>query len=429
MRILLATGDDILASVLAERKDWELVGLALFADDVLEQIKLLGPNLVILADELDPHLRTSRRIRLEYPDLRIIYIITDDSNSSLSDNLLKMGIYDILPGVFKKRDLFELIANPRSWQDTVAAEQLLDQLVEEPVAKQVSEERAAVQTDSRLVYKQKILVFWNPKPGTGKTFLASGIALALAQQGLKVGFLDGDLNNLCAPYWLGVENKQFPLHKAIRSGEESPLLALGQPHNRWPNLVIYSGTIYCRPESYSQFEPEQFRSFINRMKSCFDVIIIDTASDIKLVSTYIALQEASEVIVPVNQDYCQLLALKRYFQLWERLKMEKDRVFYWPNGIIPAVKPTLTTMKELLPGRWGNAFPVLESEIYEQLLAGEHPWFGRNGNERDWLDNLQQLFPAYQYQPVGRGGKLWPSLTSLTNWPKQSWKKLVLKEN
>ncbi|MFZ5627401.1 MAG: AAA family ATPase [Bacillota bacterium] len=424
---MLATGDDILAPVITERKDWELVGLALFAEDVLEQIKLTGPDLVIIADELDPHLRTSKRIRLEYPDLRLIYIITDENNPVTSDDLLKMGIYDILPGVFKKKDLLDLIANPRSWQDTVSAEQLLEQLVEEPgeEAPKVTEMMPA----PKLVYKQKILVFWNPKPGTGKTFLASGVALALAQKGLNVGFLDGDLNNLCAPYWLGVENKQFPLHKAIRSGEESRIQALGQPHPLWPNLIIYSGTIYCRPESYSQFEPEQFRSFINRMKSCFDVIIIDTASDLKLVSTYIALQEASEVIIPVNQDYCQLLAIKRYLQLWQRLNMDSGKIYYWPNGINAAVKPALSTMMEILPGRWGKLFPDLGSEIFEHLLAGEHPWFKLKEKEASWEENLRTLFPAYQPQPAGRGGRLWPSLISLPSWPRPGWKKLIPKEN
>ena len=265
-------------------------------------------------------------IKKTFPDLRIIFIKGQEYNSrtkTILQNLIEVGIYDIaIAEETPLSDIVDLINNPKSFADV---SKLLDT------------------SKFTGVYKRMFL-FSSLKPGTGKTFMATNIAVSIAKYGQKsrqkdgsmvpprVLLVDGDLANLAVSSLLRVENyDRNMLHalQKIRSyfSDSGELLLnegeINQAKNKvrtfltryqpCPNLYIMSANNIPRSE-LEQIAPEHFYFMMQQLVASFNVIIADSNSAFDHQTTAGLYDMSGHIFLLMDNDYNNIQNTLRYYK-------------------------------------------------------------------------------------------------------------------
>ncbi|MDA8210358.1 MAG: AAA family ATPase [Clostridia bacterium] len=475
--VVLATGDELLRPVVGELPQARVTGLVYLAEQVVEVVAEVRPQVLILADFMDSGLETVKVVRHQYPGTRIIYIITGEDEERVRGVLIKLGIYDFLPHTFKKSELLKLVQYPRGWQDLCSAGLLLDDLIAEPSPEikgpgspaaralevekpaegsggfaaffnnmvggvgrdtggaglreagaatgiQESGEATRVQasgdgagTPKKLgrgperfappairVIKQQVVAFWSGKPGVGKTFLAVNTALALARAGVKVALVDGDILNLSVGVFLNLQDVRKTLERALKVNDPRDIADLLLYHPQFPNLAVLTGSDLCRPEGYCTVDKEAVARLIQYLKGEFDVVILDTTTDVQSVTTYVALQQANRVLLVTNQDYAQVFATKRQLALLKRLRQPLDKFQLVLNSELKGCKITTAMLEDILGLKVVQVLPHLPKQVLDSIFDSR-PVVLQKGQEilglREGLESLaQEIIPVITEEKV-----------------------------
>lgn len=121
----------------------------------------------------------------------------------------------------------------------------------------------------------ELLAVLSGKGGTGKTSVCAGLAVALAEQGLRVLCVDCDvgLRNLdislgipdsSALSFLDVMQGHYPMEQAAK-------------HPMYPTLSFLTAPMNCPVE---KIDPDQFADFLHSARMKFDFIFLDAAAGV-----------------------------------------------------------------------------------------------------------------------------------------------------
>jgi pilus assembly protein CpaE len=284
--------------------------------------------------------------------------------------------------------------------DQQSAEQSLAQLRQQVHA--IPPERFASQPIK--VIKQQVVAFWSGKPGVGKTFLAVNTALALARGGVKVALLDGDILNLSVGVFLNLQDVRKTLERALKVNHSGDIGEFLLYHPQYPNLAVITGSDLCRPEGYCNVNKEAVVQLIEYLKGEFDVVILDTSTDVQTVTTYVALQQANRVLLVTNQDYAQVFATKRQLALLKRLRQPLDKFQLVLNGELKGCKITSAMLEDIFGLKVVQVLPHLPKPVVDSIFESR-PVVLQKGQEvaelREGLESLaQQIFPVLNEEKV-----------------------------
>ncbi len=358
----------------------------------MELFKTLGktrPNILIVseflkeANELDL-VSFLLQVRAKMPQTRIIYIagnmeVSNPAHRQRIQSLVKAGVYDICTMSRISPRLLEMHINSPASIDSLS--EWLDQpsqvaKVEPPVVKKdshrpisattpkapmsepsigafIDEEGAKILSDQVMQVVQgqneddymikNVFIVSSIKPGSGKSFLSTNIATAIAKYGAvgphgrppTVALIEGDLQNLSIGTLLSFQEDKHNLKTAIekidsildkkktgmKAGvtqqqiEEVDKFIKGclKPYSKVKNLYALVG---------SQFQPDELRFvtkhhyiyLIETIAELVDVVIVDTNSALNHVTTYPLLQLANQCFYVLNLDYNNIHNNHRYRQ-------------------------------------------------------------------------------------------------------------------
>lgn len=254
------------------------------------------------------------------------------------------------------------------------------------------------------VIKQQVVAFWSGKPGVGKTFLAVNTALALARGGVKVALVDGDILNLSVGVFLNLQDVRKTLERALKVNHSGDIGEFLLYHPQYPNLAVITGSDLCRPEGYCNVNKEAVVQLIEYLKGEFDVVILDTSTDVQTVTTYVALQQANRVLLVTNQDYAQVFATKRQLALLKRLRQPLDKFQLVLNGELKGCKITTAMLEDIFGLKVVQVLPHLPKPVVDSIFESR-PIVLQKGQEvselREGLESLaQQIFPVLNEEKV-----------------------------
>jgi pilus assembly protein CpaE len=254
------------------------------------------------------------------------------------------------------------------------------------------------------VLKQQVVAFWSGKPGVGKTFLAVNTALALARGGVKVALVDGDILNLSVGVFLNLQDVRKTLERALKVNHSGDIGEFLLYHPQYPNLAVITGSDLCRPEGYCNVNKEAVVQLIEYLKAEFDVVILDTSTDVQSVTTYVALQQANRVLLVTNQDYAQVFATKRQLALLKRLRQPLDKFQLVLNGELKGCKITTAMLEDIFGLKLVQVLPQLPKPVVDSIFESR-PIVLQKGQEvaelREGLESLaQQIFPVLNEEKV-----------------------------
>jgi pilus assembly protein CpaE len=288
-----AIGDEVGSDVVVE---WAPTPGALdimLTDDVTVEAAVIGPGIAF-----EESLKTAERLSLTHPDLGVILLV-DHAEAPDLRRAIRAGVLDVLDSRRAPGELREAIDRSRARYSQLHA--------------QVEEGREG-----------RVVVVFSTKGGCGTSFVASNLAVALAERVPEgVGLVDlalssGDLSIMLQllPAWsvydAALQGSRLD-HDALRgflTEHESGVRLLAAPND---------------PAVAEQVTAEAVQHLLGLLRTLFPVTIVDTPayfSDQVLA----AIDVADELVLVTSLDVPAIKNLKLALQTLEALHVGRDRI-------------------------------------------------------------------------------------------------------
>lgn len=353
IKLLLATGQVSLNTYIETKIipiiDGELIGTVDCKSDLLPNVQVLKPDIVIVSKTLTGSDRTILETILDLhrnmPSVRIIFLAGNvDTNNK--EKVLELGTL-VINGIFDihheqtitKTILVDLINHPRTRDDVSYLLKYMDtNKISEDEIVQIEDEIEDGGDAQKYGYKNVVLVS-SIKPGTGKSFVSTNLATDIARFGVKkkdgsrpkVALIEGDLQNLSLGTLLGFEDDEKYNLKTVMDKISTVFNSDGslvdnaleikkvnefikqafKPYYSVKNLYALVGS-QLRLDELDTIKPEYYTYLIEAAKDLFDIVIIDTNSALTHVSTFPLLQLCSKAYYVLNLDFNNVRNNKRY---------------------------------------------------------------------------------------------------------------------
>lgn len=320
--------------------------------------------LVLSANFCDMSVRKVSSLKNVNPYTRFIYIMSDADYTSgtrkKASKLIQNNIYDIHIGEVKLGDLIKSIENPKSFEE-------------------VSELLETSDNDSY----PNVTTVASLKPGSGKTFLATNLAVAIADYGQdkrvdgrmkrpRVLLLDGDLLNLSVSTMTRVDNYDRNMLTALK--KIGQLVNEDGSYNMDINevdqiqkfvrncLALYKGkdNLYVMAATDIPFEdlegiaPSHFYFMVQMLHKAFDVVIVDSNSAFDHQTTPALYELSGRVLLLLDNDYNNIQNNIRYIDRLSDLGYD-DKIHFIVN-------------KDLT---WNQEQECLENLAYDTKTIGD----------------------------------------------------------
>lgn len=365
-RVLLATGQDAMNLAIEKMNDYTIIGIIHSREDLYESCK--GYNnieILLVSENLSgevPLAKPLLKILKQFTNIRIIYLAgeIDFSNEGRVNSLAMLamtGIHDI---IYEKkitlsmlRDIFKNPKDEKYVEHIIKkSNEIMSRNETSNVDFIIPEEYDEKEDDIR----NNLHVISSIKPGTGKSFLSTNIAAAIAQYGIdtkdgkrpKVGLIEADLQNLSLGTLLQIEDDKNNLKtvmQKISSIVTSSGDFIGNPketeevndyikncfisYYRVKNLKALVGSQLTLDE-LEEITNYHYIYLIDAITEEFDVLIVDSNSALTHITTYPLLHMAKSCYYIINLDFNNVRNNIRYREMLKELGI-KDKVRYVLN--------------------------------------------------------------------------------------------------
>lgn len=311
---------------------------------VTEKIEQQGSLVNILLD-----------IHEHFPEVRIIFLATGTLENRYTVNQLHMlcshGIYDLFyEGRITREKIHHLLDNPKESSDCIAIEEKFKEfkdIAPTPIATVIKE---SIKDET---IKNNIVAVTSVKPGTGKSFVSSNLAVTLAKYGKKddgskpkVLLLEGDLQTLSVYTLFGIKDEKYNLRAALRmidtymeyhsvdewfNGAEDIKEFIRHCCLRTSidNLYILEGHDFDVNET-SSCDGASYYYLTMYLATLYDQIVIDSNSSLQHATTDPILQLSKTLYFVFTTDFNNLKLNVRYQDELANLGV-KDKVKYVLN--------------------------------------------------------------------------------------------------
>lgn len=232
MKLILASGVPGLYEALKD-KDYDIVANVKTVEDlrrIFSSSEALATTMLVTEkmENSGSLINTLIDIREHYPEVRIIFLATGTLEDKFAVNQLHMlvshGIYDLYyEGKITIDKIQYLIDNPKLQSDCRAIEEAYKGFASANL--NVNTLGATSKNDNAInndAIKNNIVAVTSVKPGTGKSFVSSNLAVTLAKYGKKedgthprVLLLEGDLQTLSVTTLFGIKDDDYNLKTAL----------------------------------------------------------------------------------------------------------------------------------------------------------------------------------------------------------------------
>lgn len=176
----------------------------------------------------------------------------------------------------------------------------------------------------------KVVVIYSPKGGTGRTTIATNLAIALhSDENTRVALVDGNLQFGDVAVFLNEQGKNTVLDLAPRVEELDPdVVREVMVSHRTSGVDILAAP--PRPEMADKVTGEQFFKLLNYLRRIYTYIIVDTAS--QLTETVQASLDVADLIVLITtQDIPSIKNVNLFLSLADASGIRRDHILFVMN--------------------------------------------------------------------------------------------------
>lgn len=360
-KILVASGQRVIDEAIKKFDNYDVVETIEYKKELHEAIQFHEPEILLLGEGLSGQeslMQLMLQMVKDFPNLRIVYLagyvdLRDEAKVSSLGILVMAGIYDIVhEQKITVQTLRNILDNPKTpEQMSYLMKRVNHSKGKNLIEFEIPEEE--IQSDDDV--HQNLFVVSSIKPGTGKSFLSTNLATAIANYGVevnghkpKVALIEADLQNLSVGTLLQIEDDKRNLKSVIEKistiiNENGTLTgdlketedvnafikSCFKPYYRSKNLEALVGSQL----SFSEIEnvkPYHYVYLIESIIKDYDVIIIDSNSSLTHVTTYPLLHMAKSCYYVLNLDFNNVRNNVRYKDVLKEIGV-LDKVKYILN--------------------------------------------------------------------------------------------------
>lgn len=364
-KILMATGQESLDKIVNGFQDYEVIATLSYKKELEEACVFYMPEIVIVTEGLtgqESLFEILIKIKQKHPTIRIVYLaggvnLKDTDRVNKLGMLVLGGIYDIShESSISVSFLKDLLDRPKTEEQmSYLTKNLKSKNHKEPSIVQIEIPEEDIEDIEEQGYKN-VFVVSSIKPGTGKSFISTNIATAIAKYGKKkpngespkVALIEADLQNLSVGTLLGIEDDKKNLKsvmdkisKIITSkGElvqdmekisevDAYIKSCFKPYYQVKNLEALVGSQLTMAE-IEDINPLYYVYLIESILKSYDVIVIDSNSSLAHITTYPILRLAHTCYYVLNLDFNNVRNNARYKETLKSIGI-LDRVKYILN--------------------------------------------------------------------------------------------------
>ena len=269
-----------------------LVGFASMNTDVLTKIKGYMPHVVLLVSEEGDTgvMEIAQRIYQSFPGIAIVLLTHSNDVEVLSQAMLS-GIRRVVP-VYESDTLKDVL-----------------------IQAAVFEQARAVESGK----EPKVIAFYGPRGGSGKTTLAVNLAVLLSKSGRRTALIDLSLcyGDVDLALNLKVKDTIAELVQEKNDFNIDDIKSFTVQHS--------SGlTVLCSPTSpkYAEYVTHRHvESIISVMRPYYDFVIVDLPSDLSD-CTLSAIESADDIMLVARRDIPSLRASKSIMDILRSLQQQ-----------------------------------------------------------------------------------------------------------
>lgn len=364
-KILMATGQENLDKLVSRFEGYDVIGSLSYRKELEEACAFYNPEIVLVTEGLtghEPLFEILIKIKQRHPDIRLIYLagevdLRDTDRVNKLGMLVLGGIYDIShEASITVSYLKDLLDRPKTEEQMAyLTKHLKTKAHKEPSVVQIEVPDEELEDTEEQGYKN-VFVVSSIKPGTGKSFISTNIATAIAKYGKKkangerprVALIEADLQNLSVGTLLGIEDDRKNLKSVMEKiskiitsdGEliqdmekiaevDGYIKSCFKPYYQIKNLEALVGSQLSMSE-IEDINPLYYVYLIESILKDFDVIVIDSNSSLAHITTYPLLRLAHTCYYVLNLDFNNVRNNARYKETLHTLGI-LDRVKYILN--------------------------------------------------------------------------------------------------
>lgn len=342
----MASGNNTIDQAVGRFNGYEVLCSIEYKNEIINACQQYQPDILMLGEGLagqESLMQIMLQLVKDYPHLRIIYLagnvdLRDEHKVNMLGVLVMAGIYDI----FHERKislqiLKNMLDNPKTAEQmdyltrkVKGNNKKKDSFIEFEIPEENVEEEEDIYTN--------LFVFSSIKPGTGKSFLSTNIATAIANFGVetkdgrkpRVALIEADLQNLSVGTLLQIEDdkkhlkavidkintivtENGDLEGSIKETEKVNefIRSCFKPYYRTKNLEALVGSQLTFAE-IENVKPYHYVYLIDAIIEHYDIVIVDTNSSLTHVTTYPLLHMAKNCYYVLNLDFNNVRNNVRY---------------------------------------------------------------------------------------------------------------------
>ncbi|CAD2071601.1 polysaccharide biosynthesis tyrosine autokinase [Phocicoccus pinnipedialis] len=180
----------------------------------------------------------------------------------------------------------------------------------------VSEKFRGIRTNisfSRVDNNINSLIVTAEKPDAGKSTITSNIAITYAQSGLRTLIIDGDMRKPTQHYIFNETNTKGLSSLIVENGEPDDFI---KPTHIENLFLLTSGPIPPNPSEL--IGSTRFKEVFNKLKTQFDMIIIDTPPTLSVTDSQLFSKLAHNVVLVIDAENNNREEVKRGKELIEQ---------------------------------------------------------------------------------------------------------------
>lgn len=235
-----------------------------------------------------------------------VVLVTGSVTSDVLQRALRAGVRDVLPATFSAAQLQEVVARG------------------EQLAAQIRGSQAAAPAEEPEKTDHKVLTVFSSKGGCGKSFVASNLAIALAQRtGDKVAMVDLDLQfgDLAIMLQLFPARTIFDASQSLDRLDSEAIIGYLTPHRS--NVSLLAAPL--EPGLSETVSADAVGTIIRLLKETFKYVVIDSPPSFTD-HVLAALDESDECILMTSMDVPSIKNMKLSLQTLQLLGFGRDRI-------------------------------------------------------------------------------------------------------
>ncbi len=249
---------------------------------------------IYCAGAADAELDFAQRIYMTREDLAIV-IIAGEVTADTIDRAMVAGVSRVIPAAIEPSAVREAVLS----------------------AVNREKNRAAAGKSNASTYDSRIIQFFSPKGGVGKTTLAVNAAAALAARGKKTAVVDLDLQFGDVGVFLDIA-KADTIADMVEENNFDPKTVRSYMVRHYSGLDVLLGS--ASPEYAELVKPEHIEKLLGSLRGEYDYLVLDMPP--AFTDCAIAAMESSDtVFFAVTEEISSLRCAKTSFKVMEALNL------------------------------------------------------------------------------------------------------------